>query len=153
MSVTWAHLTSRASLWFAIFAVSFTINWAWEMAQMRAYATLADQPWPLTILPCSVAALADAGLTLAICGVSEFLTRALRLPFLASSALLGATAAVLIEKVDLARGSWSYSEAMPIVPIVNVGLWPFLQLTVLVPVSIGLGRWWIRYRTRPQTFR
>ncbi|MGH9628043.1 MAG: hypothetical protein ACRD7E_06850 [Bryobacteraceae bacterium] len=117
---------------------------------MRAYAELADKPWHLTVLPCSVAALADAGVTLAICGVSMLLARGLRLPLLASAAFLGALTALLIEKIELARGSWSYSEAMPIVPIIDIGLWPFLQLILLVPISIGLGCWWIRYRTRPE---
>lgn len=136
----------RAHFWFGVGVISFVTNWAWEMAQMRAYATLADRPWHSTILPCSAAALADAGLTLALCGVSILLARA-RLPLLASSALLGAVAAVVIEKVELARGSWSYTEDMPIVPIIRVGLWPFLQLTVLVPISIGLALRWKWYRT------
>lgn len=135
------HSARRARFWFGVGVISFLTNWAWEMAQMRAYATLADQPWDSTIFPCSVAALADAGLTLAICGVSILLARA-GLPLLASSALLGAVAAVVIEKVELARGSWSYSEEMPIVPVVGAGLWPLLQLTLLVPVAIALARWW-----------
>lgn len=137
----------RARFWCVLGIVSFTTNWVWEMAQMRAYPSLADQPWQMTVLPCTAAAIADAGLTLILFALAFLLGRSLRLPLLPLSAFLGALAAVLIEKVELARRSWSYSEAMPIVPVVHVGLWPFLQLGLLVPISIGLARWWIWART------
>ena len=137
----------RTRFWLVLPLVSFASNWVWEMAQMRMYATLADQPWLATVPPCTAAAAADAGLALMICGAAMLLGRLLRLPVLLSSAFLGALAAVSIERLELARGSWSYSEAMPVVPVVGIGLWPLLQLTLLVPVAIGLARWWTSRRT------
>ncbi len=143
-----ALLTPHARRWVALGVISFVSNWAWEMAQMRAYATLADQPWSSTILPCTVAAVGDSGVTLAIAAVAVVLTKLLRLPVVLLCASLSALVAVLIEKVQLARGAWSYSEDMPIVPLIGVGLLPLLQLTLLVPASIILAQWWIRRRTR-----
>ncbi len=122
-------------------------NWAWEMAQMRAYASLADRDWSSSILPCTVAALGDAALTLVIFGVALALTKVLRLPLTVVSALQTVPTAVLLEKLGLARGSWAYSEDMPIVPLLRVGLLPLLQLTLLVPASIVAAQWWSRRET------
>jgi len=115
---------------------------------MHAYATLADRPWSSTILPCTVAAVGDSGVTLAVFAVGRVLSRLRRLPLVLVSAPVSAFVAFLIEKVQLARGAWSYSGDMPIVPLVGVGLLPWLQLTLLVPGSIILAQWWIRRRTR-----
>ncbi len=115
---------------------------------MRAYATLADRPWSSTVQPCTVAAVGDSGVTLAIFAVAGVLTKLLRLPLVLLCASLSALVAVLIEKVQLARGAWSYSEDMPVVPLVGVGLLPLLQLALLVPASTILAHWWIRRRTR-----
>lgn len=54
-----------------------------------------------------------------------------------SSALiisLGFIFAVIIEKYALNTHRWSYNDLMPIVPIIEVGLTPILQL-VVVPMS------------------
>lgn len=45
--------------------------------------------------------------------------------------LIGGIAGVVIEKLSLSFKLWSYNNKMPRVPVVNVGLWPVLQLMVL----------------------
>lgn len=63
-------------------------------------------------------------------------------------ALLGATAATAIELFAVATERWVYHERMPIIAALGVGLWPFLQLTLLVPAAVGLAHWWSGRRSR-----
>ena len=50
-------------------------------------------------------------------------------------AITGFISAVIIEKYALTIGRWSYNPLMPIIPILNVGLIPILQMIIL-PVLI-----------------
>ena len=65
-----------------------------------------------------------------------------RWPVFAAAAFLGAVCAVVFERLALAAGRWSYTDRMPIVPVLGVGLWPLLQLTLLVPVAWAIAAWW-----------
>jgi hypothetical protein len=49
--------------------------------------------------------------------------------------VLGFFIAVLIEQNALLLQTWSYTEAMPLIPYVRVGLTPVLQMTVLLPLT------------------
>lgn len=51
-------------------------------------------------------------------------------------AALGAAIAVVLEHAALAAEAWSYSDGMPLIPLLEVGLWPTLQLTLLVPLAL-----------------
>ena len=42
----------------------------------------------------------------------------------------------------LAAGRWSYTERMPVVPVLAAGLWPPLQMTLLPPLTFWIARWW-----------
>jgi hypothetical protein len=57
-----------------------------------------------------------------------------------AAALLGGACAVAYEWKALASGWWSYSNRMPVVPLLGVGLWPLLQLTLLVPLDFWLAK-------------
>ena len=52
-------------------------------------------------------------------------------------ATLGFAMAVIVERVASASGMWSYNEHMPMIPGLEVGLLPILQLTVLFPLSFA----------------
>jgi len=45
-------------------------------------------------------------------------------------------AVIALEWKGIGFAKWSYNERMPIVPAVEVGLWPLLQLSILVPASM-----------------
>ena len=49
--------------------------------------------------------------------------------------LTGGVGAVLAEVWQLSIGTWSYASAMPLIPVVNVGLSPVLQFMIL-PILI-----------------
>lgn len=133
---------------------AFGLNWPWEMVQMPAYTELASVSWRDTVRICTVATLGDATITLGIYGVGALATGRLRWGLekawnvYATAALLGGACATAIEWRALAFGRWSYSDRMPIVPVLGVGLCPLLQLILLVPAAMWLAAWRTR-RSRP----
>lgn len=143
------------SLWsffIALFLAAFGLNWLWETVQMGAYVQTADRPWRAIALLHIVPTLGDVAVTFVVYGVGALAAGELRWGMTgrwnvyATAALLGGACAVAVEWKALASGRWSYSEQMPIVPVLGVGLWPLLQLTVLVPLALWLAAWWSRRR-------
>jgi hypothetical protein len=141
--------TSRpAWLFFAVLGVAaFGLNWLWEIVQMPAYEPPA-RAWTSTALTHVVPSLGDVALTFAAYGVCALAAGRGRLAGAwneyAAASLLGGACAVAYEWKALASGWWSYSNRMPVVPFLGVGLWPLLQLTVLVPVAFWLASRWAR---------
>jgi len=124
------------------------------MLQMPAYLKTPANSWQIKLLVCTAASLVDAVITLGVYGLGAFLTGRLRWAVRGEwkvyliFALGGATSAVIIERAALAFDFWSYSDRMPILPVLGVGLSPFLQLTLLLPAAL-----WIALRWNAQTKR
>jgi hypothetical protein len=115
--------------------VGLALNWVWEMAQMSAYADMAGRPWISTAWRCLRASVGDVALTIVTVCVSVWLAR--RPPWVyVTAGAVGSLIALLVEWTALSVGAWAYNERMPIVPIIDVGLWPLLQLTLLVPAAL-----------------
>ena len=55
-----------------------------------------------------------------------------------AAALIGAAVGSPVEWYALASGRWSYTNRMPLMPALGIGLLPVLQLALLVPASIFL---------------
>src|SRR6266851_8302286 len=102
------------SLLIALLIVSFGLNWIWEMAQMPAFIETAGRSWRQTALQCGVFSLGDAALILIIYEIAVVAARRITkikgAKFYLSVSSLGAVAAVFIELVANAMGSWTYSE-------------------------------------------
>lgn len=130
--------------------ISFAMNWLWEMIEMPGYAEMAGKTWGTTATACTIATLGDLTMTLSIFVIVALAAGSPRWAMewrwncFAAAAILGALFAAGYEWHILAFGPWSYSPAMPIVPGLGVGLWPFLQLPLLIPASLGLGALTIR---------
>ena len=138
------------SLLIALLLVSFALNWIWEMAQMPAFVETAGRSWRQTTLQCAVFSVGDAMVMLVIYGIAVVaarrITKMKRTKFYLFVSALGAVAAVFIELVANAMGSWTYSERMPV--LLGLGLLPILQLATLGPVSLWIvATWRKRYRT------
>lgn len=147
--------SSLRSFFTALLIAAFTLNWIWEMGQMSAYARMVGRPWGETALVCTVATAGDVGMTFAIYAVGALSSASLRWGMSGKwnvyvvAAILGFCCAVAIEWRALVSGHWSYSNAMPIIPVLKVGLWPLLQLSLLVPGSLWAAyRWSIRREIR-----
>ena len=117
---------------------TFGLNWIWEMAQMVAFEIKPEESPLKVFLFCTLASVIDAAVTIGLYG---FLSRInLSDPFLfyLLAALFGALCATFFEWFAFRFELWKYNRAMPIVPLLGVGLLPFVQLTLLVPLAIWL---------------
>ena len=136
--------------YFTVVALSaFSVNWLWEMFQMSAFVEMAGRSWRETALPCARAAMGDVAMTFAIYAFGALAASDIhwgvtgRWNVNLSGALLGGGFAAAFEWYSLASDRWTYNELMPIIPVLGVGLWPLLQLPLLVPLSWAIARWWI----------
>lgn len=119
---------------------------------MAAYTGMAGRPWRETALRCTVASVGDAILTL---GAGLFLAwqfkhRTMRTEweFYLESAFIGAACAVVIEWIAISFGRWSYSDRMPQILWLRVGMWPLLHLTLLIPAALWIATRWSERASR-----
>ncbi len=137
--------------------VGFSLNEIWEMVQMPAYVETAGRSWSSTLGLCTRAAVGDVGIILGICGVGTLAAADLgwgmrdRWNIYAAVAVMGLVVAVLVEHAALATGRWSYTERMPVVPVLDAGLWPLLQMTLLTPLTFWIAQRWAGRSTRKGT--
>jgi hypothetical protein len=129
-------------------SVSFVLNEIWEMAQMSFYVQTAGHSLMSTLGYCTRATVGDVGIILGIyaagalaAGDPAWGLRG-RWNIYATVAVLGLAYAALVEHAALAAGRWSYTERMPVVPMIGAGLWPLLQMTLLPPLTFWIARWW-----------
>jgi len=136
------------SFFAALTLVAFVFNWLWEMAQMGAYTEMASVPWTATLLTCTWASVGDVVFTFVIYGIGALAAGQVswgitgRWNVLAAAATMGGVVATAIEWKAQISGRWSYTEQMPIVPMLGVGLWPFSQLVIITPTAFWTASWW-----------
>lgn len=119
---------------------------------MLVYSGFQNRSMFQRILICTVAAFGDAFITLGIYTIARFAARFLQREKIdwklyAVAALLGAVCAVAVERIALVSGYWFYTDRMPLVPLFGAGLWPFLQLTLLVPIALWIALKWNTLRS------
>ncbi len=126
-----------------VVAIALALNWVWEAVHAVAYAesqgTFAER-----LRHCLPMAATDAAWTAGLWAISGGLWPSAPRwspAHLALLAGLGATTAVLLERVALVTGRWTYNGLMPVLPVLDVGLWPVLQMTVLPVVAVRLAEW------------
>ena len=119
-----------------VFIVSVGINYIWEMAQMPLFQNMPYNNISSWLL-CFRAALGDGLIILIIWmfGFTVFreiawfgISRISSILMLAGSGIVIAAA---IELFALSTSRWLYSDFMPIIPVIRVGLSPVLQMAVL----------------------
>ena len=138
-----SNLASRLPFLLLLACTAFPLNWLWEMLQMPAYAEMAGLSWWTTALRCAVAALGDVALTLAVYGYGALATGRLRWTRdakwrqLTAVAVLSAVVGSAVEWQALFADRWHYNEQMPVVPLLDIGIWPLLQLPLLVTLSVA----------------
>ncbi|HEY7610327.1 MAG TPA: hypothetical protein VIF14_13920 [Alphaproteobacteria bacterium] len=124
-------------------------NLAWELAQLPFYSIWRDGSLGETLFAVAHCTLGDAGIALAslllavaVAGGRHWRREPARFRWVAGTTMLFAVAyTVFSEWINVSvRGSWAYSESMPIVPLLGVGLLPLLQW-IATPV---FGFWVIR---------
>jgi hypothetical protein len=122
----------------------FTLNFLWEMLQMRFYSSMKGLPFRSATWLCTRAAAADVGL-LAVCYViAALVARHAAWPLhptskaIATFFALCLLATVAIERWAIASGRWGYSDDMPM--ILGEGVLPLLQWILIPALSLLLFR-------------
>lgn len=118
-----------------IAAMAYILNLIWEIAQGPFYVGF---EYDLNhVFFCALASVADLLMVLILFFAFAFIykdvfwTKNMGMRRIGSLMLVGGTGAVIAEMWHTARGDWSYAEAMPMVPVAEVGLWPVLQFVLL----------------------
>ncbi|MCR4285708.1 MAG: hypothetical protein NUW00_02305 [Candidatus Kaiserbacteria bacterium] len=104
--------------------VSFVLNFLWENAHARLYIHPSGEVMTQAML--TIATLGDV-LILSIFTALWWYVPLLKRHY-TFVIPLGLITAFVIEKYALEVGRWAYAPAMPIVPFLNVGLSPMVQL-------------------------
>jgi len=144
-----AHWNTGLWLLAEVLAVGFVLNYLWEMIQMPAFADGAGQPfqpdWKFAVRHCFIPTLGDSfiiGLTFILgwlvqghpgwmqrLGWRQILLLTLPLVLLA----------ITIELVNVyVLERWTYSDLMPVAPVLGVGLFPMVQLALLTLLTFAL---------------
>ncbi len=132
-------MQKRAERFYPTLAITaFGLNWIWEMAQMVAYQLKPEESLLQIFLFCTLATVIDAAVTIGIYGLLSRINLLNPFLFYLLAALFGALCATFFEWFAFRFELWKYNRAMPIVPIIGIGLLPFAQLTLLVPLAIWL---------------
>lgn len=134
-------MRNKAEKFYLTLAITaFVLNWLWEMAQMFAFEMKPEESRLQVTLFCTLASVIDAAVTVGIYKVLGRINLSKPVLYFLSAALFGALCAVFFEWFAFRFELWKYNSSMPIVPVIGVGLLPFVQLTVLVPLAIWLAQ-------------
>ena len=143
-----AKMRSALRTMVAVFAFSVPPNYLWEVAQMPLYVV---DGTPLQFAAhCIVPSLGDGVWVVTIFAIGWAVFQRLnwffRPGFNAFCLMLmtGFIISVLIEWLAVYQiNRWSYTASMPILPWVNVGLSPVLQMMLLPPLIFKAASWWM----------
>ena len=130
--------------------IAFILHLIWENAQaplFQGYASFAAH-FPI----CLVGTVGDVVITLVVYFSIALLKNDINWIFTLNKkdfvilAVIGFFIAVGIEWRALLFGRWAYIEVMPIIPYLEVGFIPIIQMTFLLPFSVYLTKEIIAYK-------
>lgn len=117
-----------------VFVVAFTLNFIWEHLHAMLYVHYRGGPITDAIL--MHATFFDATFTTFVALPLVFFPKFRR--WLSLGPILASVYAVFLEQFALMTDRWEYTEAMPIIPILSVGLSPAVQLGLIAYVAFRL---------------
>jgi hypothetical protein len=125
--------------------VSATLHGLWEYMHISLYTGYEALGWgmPITVF-------ATVGDVLYVCGVAAALSYVMRSSLLRVATLPGTTYIILglmgcvialfVEYKAFYFERWHYTDMMPIVPFLGVGLSPLVQMSIVLPLSVYVTR-------------
>lgn len=138
-----------------ILGIGFVLNFLWEMLQMDLYTDGAGRPYAIDLLGATAGCLLASIGDVLVIGVVYLLgwVHVRRSDWIRNFdwwsivLIVGGLVllAIIIElvSVDMLR-LWGYTDAMPLVPVVNVGLFPTIQLALLTLLTFAIVGWGLR---------
>ena len=124
-----------------IYLYSILVNYIWEMLHMPLFVGLPIQELSSWLI-CLVASFGDANIILFIwfCGLLIYKDlwwiRKITIPRVLLVVVMGFLITWIFEVHAISSGRWIYSSIMPIIPVINVGLSPILQMIILPPLIL-----------------
>ena len=118
-----------------ICSLAFLLNLVWEIAQGPLYLGYVYDINHISF--CTLASVADMLMVLLLYFAFSFFykkpywLKQMTVPKISSLVIIGGIGAILGELRHLAAGSWSYTDTMPTLPFIDVGLSPVLQFMIL----------------------
>lgn len=127
-------------------------NLVWEMAQVPLYTIWAEETFgkiAFAVIHCTGGDILISGSAVlgALLVVGDERWPNARFRTVAATAVLAGLAYTIFSEWlnTEVRGSWAYSEWMPVLPLIGSGLAPFLQWLVVPSAAF----WWARLGIRP----
>ena len=135
---------------FNVFVFAFLLNYPWELMQVPLYHGMPEAAHWDAIKVCTRATFGDGAIMLLAYWGTALLVRDrwwIARPGLAPILTLigiGLAVTVLLERLAIVSNNpnwgWRYAEAMPMVPVLGIGLTPFLQWLILPLLLV----WFVR---------
>lgn len=126
-----------------LFLTAFFLHFVWEMWQIPLYVGMSEAGHWSAVVQCTRATVGDGFIALMAYGIAAIATRNKLWLFQRSVSnmslylISGLTITVIIEYfATTVYGRWQYSELMPMMPVVNIGISPLLQWIFIPPISI-----------------
>ena len=129
-----------------VFILTFVLNFIWEVSQAFLYTSHYVGISKL-IKVHFIASLGDILIISIIFLLSymvssfNFLKDKLNIKNFLLVIVIGFVVAVFVEKYFLMTGKWQYNFMMPVIPFLNVGLIPILQLMLIPAIVISFWSW------------
>ena len=117
-------------------AVAFIINYIWEMLRMPFFLEMYFSDFKAWLI-CGQASLGDVVIILFIFVLGRLIFRrwnwiyhfnVMKMIYLF---IIGSSIAILIEIISIKSERWVYSEIMPLIPKIDVGIMPVIQMIIL----------------------
>ncbi|NNK18790.1 MAG: hypothetical protein HKP49_06515 [Maribacter sp.] len=114
---------------------AFALNFVWELVQGPLYEGFEYDLKHISF--CALASVADMLMVFILFFVfglihkNVFWIKNTDVNVVLLLAFVGFSGAILAEVLHTMRGDWSYTETMPLLPVVDVGISPVLQFTIL----------------------
>lgn len=124
-----------------VFIIStFVLNLIWELLQGELGFYEGHGGDIVSMALCARAAIGDVFIVAGIYALMTIIYRTRTWIFTMSKStwvvlvLVSISVAILVEWWGIYTGRWSYSDLMPIIPFLSMGVTPILQMTILVPI-------------------
>ena len=130
-----AHKKAFKRLILIIYVLAFLLNFAWELVQLPLYKGASYDIQHIAF--CALASVADALMVLLLYLCFALLNKkpvwfqdtGFRQVLILM--IIGGIGAIIGEMAHTSAGNWAYTDSMPVLPILNIGLSPVLQFFLL----------------------
>ena len=128
---------------YILIVLSLPLQLLWEIAQFPLYTVWHEGDWSFILYGLVHCTLGDLLILLSVFWLISLLNRSRdwifspSMPNIVLFTVLGLAYTIFSEILNTRiKGTWGYTELMPIVPVIEIGGMPFLQWLLIPPVTI-----------------